>query len=477
MDILDEIDAVIHEKKSKWSYTPMREKDETDAIIDELLREFPSGGYKSRGSYPERKTAEKTNDERSYIDRTPYEASEPTSKSPENEPYIGGRESLTLNEEQQERLRYETDADESEEFINDEASEVGENASPVVENDNKEYISENNAEEEYEAETGDNSDNGNEYTENDESHDERGDDYSEEDDESYDEQDDDYSEEDDESYDEQDDEYSEENNESYDEQDDGYSDNFSGMFGKGKNSQSDFNLFMDSENDGEKGDIPRFQISVVLKIIIKIILLAAFGAFAVVGITNILSNGLDKYEKRKNSFSGSDASVKEELQSVIYPLIVTNTKDFENASEISDEQIVDIAVWEIIINGNKSVFKDEESGKYFIPQDQISYVVEKLFGENVKFDHVDAGYGEIEIIYDKKNKRYIIPEDTDLYTFYPVVTDISDTDSSYMVYADCYIPTPSWNSQNSQPSKRVVLTLEKTSNYYNITSLRTIPTE
>ena len=44
MDILDEVDAAVREKRSKWKYTPMREKSETDAIIDELLREFSSDG-------------------------------------------------------------------------------------------------------------------------------------------------------------------------------------------------------------------------------------------------------------------------------------------------------------------------------------------------------------------------------------------------------------------------------------------------
>ena len=40
MDIMEEIEETIREKRSKWNYTPMRESEETDAIIDQLLREF-----------------------------------------------------------------------------------------------------------------------------------------------------------------------------------------------------------------------------------------------------------------------------------------------------------------------------------------------------------------------------------------------------------------------------------------------------
>lgn len=40
MDILDEVDAAVREKRSKWKYTPMREKSETDAIIDDCCVSF-----------------------------------------------------------------------------------------------------------------------------------------------------------------------------------------------------------------------------------------------------------------------------------------------------------------------------------------------------------------------------------------------------------------------------------------------------
>ncbi len=44
---MDEIEETIKEKKSKWHYTPMRETDETEALIDQLLMEYSSGGVHS----------------------------------------------------------------------------------------------------------------------------------------------------------------------------------------------------------------------------------------------------------------------------------------------------------------------------------------------------------------------------------------------------------------------------------------------
>ena len=109
------------------------------------------------------------------------------------------------------------------------------------------------------------------------------------------------------------------------------------------------------------------------------------------------------------------------------------------------------------------------------PQDQMTYIVEKLFGEDMKLDHSDSGIGDIIISYDKKKKQYIIPKDTDLYSYYPKVTDIAETDDTYTVYADCYKSTAPWNSGKADPEKRVMVTLKKTQDYYNIISLKTIP--
>lgn len=363
MDILDEVDAAVREKRSKWKYTPMREKSETDAIIDELLREFSSDGRQN------------------------------TSHSDINRPSSGISESRRTEirpakTEQQERYEYEAS----------------------VRRDN-----ESKSEDSFYAPH-------------------KYDDY---------------------------DDYEDGGFEDTGGEDDGIIDN------------GDFNSFMDSENDGDKGDIPKFRASELVKIILKILVLAVFGAFAVTGIINTVSTGINKFSE--SSGSGAADMQKTEFESVIYPLIVTETKDFESVSDLGNEELINIAVWELVINGKKSVFEDQETGDILFPQDQMTYIVEKLFGEDMKLNHSDSGIGDIIISYDKKKKQYIIPKDTDLYSYYPKVTDIAETDDTYTVYADCYKSTPPWNSGKADPEKRVMVTLKKTQDYYNIISLKTIP--
>ncbi len=386
MDILDEIDAAINEKKKKWNYAPMREKNETDAIIDELLREF----------------------------------------SPDNNNHSDRH--LHLNEEQIERIDYESSTSAYPQKNHNYSDEY---IAPAQEYQNDDYS------EEYP----------NQYADE---------------------------------YDEQKmEEYAEGYDEDYDDDYDEYDEQYDGNSSYDGNSKADFNRFMDSENDGQKGDLSGASVSALFKTILKIVALAVLGAFTVLGVINVIDSAIDKYGDKLGT-SSEDNSLKSELQSVIYPVVVTGVEDFQNISELSDEDFINICVWELVINGDKSVFKDEESGEIRLPQDQMTYIVEKLFGDDVKLSHKSAGVGDNKIKYDKKKKWYVIPDNTDLYSYTPKVTDIAEAGNTYTVYADCYGSSPSWNSEEDskpKPEKRVMITLEKTEEYYNIVSLKTIPVE
>lgn len=436
MDILDEIDAAIQEKRSKWNYTPMREKDETDAIIDELLREFPSEGFEGENEYQ------------------PLPENKPVAlKIKEQEQSYDENALKDLNDEQSEYRQYEDIEENAPEYdyydINDDAFE-DDPENIYTEADNSSEPDDSNEAEEYNDGDEYNEYISRKYTEAQYEEEEEAPEYN----------DDEY-EYDDDGDDDDDDEFEE------------YEEEIPEESGKKKYTNRDFNNFMDSANDGEKYDLPKFSISAILATIMKIVLLAAFGALAVVGIINTAGVAMNKYNKNK---AKPEADLKEKLQSVIYPMVVTETADFQSASELTAEQLINIAVWEVVINGDKSVFKDSDTGEYYLPEEQMAYIVEKLFGEDTKFRHIDSGINDEKIIYDPKNKQYVLPENTDLYTLHPVVTDVAQTDDTYTVYADCYKSYPSWSSVKSDdPVKRVMITMKKTEDYYNMTELKTIP--
>lgn len=444
MDILDEIDAKLAEKKNSWSYTPKRERSETDAIIDDLLREFspeenkkparkytPEPRYYEEESFVNEEVAERIEYERATASDTPNFDIPPAAEEnlipqdlddSEFDDYdeYGGEE-YTADDE------YEDDSYEVYPDNNYVPQDFSDN------NEDEEYIPDGNFEEVY----------------NDEAYD----------DEEYDDEEYDDSAYDDEEYDADYDDY-----EDYDE---------SGN--SGNNNGDAFENFMDSEDESQSGDIPKNWVSGILKTILKIALLAGFLALAVFGALNAIDVLKEKYGTEE-TVSESDP-LKTELQNVIMPLVVIDIEDFDDKTKLKSEDYINTAVWDFIINGNKSAYTDSETGECHLPEQEIETIIAKLYGD-VEFKHCSAGTGNVEIKYDKRNGEYIIPDNSDLYSFRPVVTDISDTNPVYIVYADCYVSSPSWQeSDKKHAQKRLMITLEKTADYYNIVSQKTIPVE
>ena len=58
---------------------------------------------------------------------------------------------------------------------------------------------------------------------------------------------------------------------------------------------------------------------------------------------------------------------------------------------------------------------------------------------------------------------------------YPVVTNVSVSDDIYTLNVECYKDSPAWNREKKiAPAKKMVFTLKKTSDYYNIISAKTV---
>ena len=92
-----------------------------------------------------------------------------------------------------------------------------------------------------------------------------------------------------------------------------------------------------------------------------------------------------------------------------------------------------------------------------------------------EIENITSGIGDVSIIYDKEQKGYVIPENTDIYTMYPVVTNVSVSDDIYTLNVECYKDSPAWNREKKiAPEKKMVFTLKKTSDYYNIISAKTV---
>lgn len=235
----------------------------------------------------------------------------------------------------------------------------------------------------------------------------------------------------------------------------------------------EFAEFLDAEDDSMRDDVPRRRSP--WKTAWRIIYTAVVAAFTIIGIFSSAIYCLEKLEMTPADKQEKENILKAEVQKVIYPLVETQVSDFESFDDIPAEELINISVWEIIINGDIKIFRNSETEETLIPQTQIEYVIEKLFGSEDKIENITSGIGDVSIIYDKEQKGYVIPENTDIYTMYPVVTNVSVSDDIYTLNVECYKDSPAWNREKKiAPEKKMVFTLKKTSDYYNIISAKTV---
>ncbi len=367
MDIMEEIEETIREKRSKWNYTPMRESEETDAIIDQLLREF----------------APKESSSNSRKAQRPVPPVKPAAVRP-SRPVVHSEP----KDEMEERAEYERFA----------------SADKTMVYSRKEmFYSAGEAEEDIA-----------------------------------------------------------EDSDSY--PDEYYED-------------SEFEDFIGAEDDFILYQKPSSS-SGIVKTVLKILITAIIAGFCLLGILTTVNYVIDRQtfgNRTGISANGSNSSQNDELKKVIYPAVAVDIDDFESISDLSSESMINTAVYEIIINGDISVFKGE-NGDIVIPENQMKYVIEKLFGSSAKFKNVTAGVGDITILYDKSQKEYIIAEKNDVYSYVPKVADVTKSEADkYSVLVEYYNDSPSWaDSGERQPIKRKMFTLEKTSEYYNIVSVKTV---
>lgn len=417
MDILEEIDEKIQDKKKEWDYRPMREKSETDALIDELLKEFSAESSPSVHTTPAPTPYRDYNQRSEIEERREYEAAvRQQNTAPQPEPQYNPQPVQQYNPQpvaQQEPVNPPTEPE------NNEMTQI------FSRKDIEEYEQNQTSDDSYSEYDGSQNDN-------------------------YDGTagfDDDY-------YDENDFDKDCENLYSEDLDEEEY---------------AEFEDYLTAREE-QKNKSSKSSAGMP-KRILKIVYTALIAAFTIIGIFSSGLFILEKFGASPDDKKAQDEALKAEIAQVVYPVAATGTDDFAAFEEISDEQLVAISIYEIIINGDVKVFRDAESEEILIPHTQVEYVVEKLFGKDEKVEPCDVKVDGVEIKYNKDKKSYVIPDNHNIYTVYPVVAAIDQQGETYNVSVKYYKDGPQWTSEKkTSPEKTVVYSLKKTSDYYNIMS-------
>ena len=410
MDILEEIDETIKDKKGKWNYTPMREKNETDALIDELLKEFSSDSVQDT---PQAGSAKGfRNDYAGYNTRN--EADE-------------------RREYEQSSVKYDASLSNNKEVLNT----AEKNKNNFQQNEMTQIFSRNDISD-YEKEQAENTGDYREYNGS-------ADDY--------------YSGSggfDDDYYDENDFNGDCENlsSEDLDLDDDEY---------------AELENYLDAREEKIYG---KKENTSVLKKIFRIVYTAVIAAFTIIGIFSSALYLTGNFNINSDSGeSEPDKALKADLTKALYPIVGTYDADFDSVENLSNYNILSASFMEVVIKCDLGHYTDSETGEVIIPGEDVNQAAENIFGIKKALDFSDIHINGIDIKYDKERKGFVIPANQYVYSMYPVIIDLSEQDGIYTVTAECYNDGPVWATDKKRmPVKTAVFTLKKVEGYYRVLS-------
>lgn len=164
---------------------------------------------------------------------------------------------------------------------------------------------------------------------------------------------------------------------------------------------------------------------------------------------------------------------KNEFAKIIYPAVIVDAPTFEEGSKLPIEVMLTAAIWDIIINEDKS--KYENNYDYItVPASDIEVQATKLFGTGILFNHQTLGNPELYFDYDPLTNSYTFPISPHYLPYSPKVEDIKKLENNkYELKVGYYPPVQAWIPEGTKPvpDKYMKYTLLKHGKNYSIISI------
>ena len=167
---------------------------------------------------------------------------------------------------------------------------------------------------------------------------------------------------------------------------------------------------------------------------------------------------------------------KEEFKSIVYPLVIIDSPEFDDITQLSPDSVLNAAIWDILLHGDISKY-EESYENITIPQADVELHATKLFGKNLTFKHRDVGDLSLTFYYNSETKSYTVPVTPEFFSYSPVVRNVSKSGDTYDVAVGYLAPAPSWVEERDKelatlPEKYVIVKLKKEDNGYIIVSCK-----
>lgn len=133
-----------------------------------------------------------------------------------------------------------------------------------------------------------------------------------------------------------------------------------------------------------------------------------------------------------------DASFKSELAKYIFPLVVNDAPAFETLEEMPESAIINCGVWNILLNNDLSGY-ETLGDNVIIPQVDVEFNINKLFGSSAKYEHQTVGDLFLQFEYLPEQNSYSAPKQPRYMLYSPYIDNIEVVGETYTVTVG-YIP-------------------------------------
>lgn len=176
------------------------------------------------------------------------------------------------------------------------------------------------------------------------------------------------------------------------------------------------------------------------------------------------------------NFAGS-SSLTQELEDVVYPAVVVDLPDFENAADAAPETLLSAAVIDLVMFGDLSGYS-EAFDVISVPAEDIRTRANSMFGIEITGDY-ETLYAAGELFfYDETTGCYNVPSAPVIFSYAPEITEIRRSDDVYTLTVAYRADMAQWQERSENFShmgeKTMEITVEKHDGNYRIVRMMNV---
>lgn len=175
--------------------------------------------------------------------------------------------------------------------------------------------------------------------------------------------------------------------------------------------------------------------------------------------------------------SGDDT--RKEYESFISPIVMMDPIPFEDINDADPSFVLEAAVWSALAGSNRENYRYDDMGLLLLPSSDVDVAAAKLFGPDVRLEHMSFEDLDGTYLYDPEITAYRIPVISKL-AYSPSVTEIKTEGEKTLLTVGYIAPGNMWTTAvldddgDPEPEKYMEYELALNGESYYVKAVRDI---